>query len=136
MVGRLSSIQGDCAPVEVHRRMSEKYGERHNVKVATRAAIQTLVDWSVVIRNEDEKRLTPASKITVENPESVLWLIEALARHAGKPLLLEGINSAPMIFPFHFDASLPYLVANSQYLDLSVGGSNQQVVIEGVEPVI
>lgn len=128
LVGRLSSIQGDCAPVEVHRRMSEKYGERHNVKVATRAAIQTLVDWSVVIRHEDEKRLTPAPKITVGNPESVLWLIEALVRHAGKPLSLEGIKSVPMIFPFHFDASLPYLVANSQYLDLSVGGSNQQVV--------
>lgn len=128
LVGRLSSIQGDCATAEVHRRMSEKYGERHNVKVATRAVIQTLVDWSVVIRHEDEKRLTPASKITVENLESVMWLIEALVRHAGKPLSLQGINSTPMIFPFHFDASLQYLVANSKYLDLSVGGGNQQVV--------
>jgi hypothetical protein len=128
LIGRLSSIQGDCATAEVHRRMSEKFGERHNVKVATRAVIQTLVDWAVVIRHEDEKRLTPATKFIIANPESALWLIEALVRHAGKPLSLEGINSTPLIFPFLLDFSLPYLVANSKNLDLRLGGSNQQVV--------
>jgi hypothetical protein len=128
LVGRLSSIQGDCAAAEVHRRMSEIYGERHNVKVATRAAIQTLVDWSVVLRQDDENRLSPAKSVTVSDHECILWLIEAMVRQAGKPLPLQSVNSLPIAFPFSLDGSIAYLVANSEFLDLRMDGPGHQVV--------
>ena len=48
--GRLTAMQGDCSMPEVHRRMSELYGERGNIKTATRAVIQTQVDWGAIRR--------------------------------------------------------------------------------------
>lgn len=128
LVGRLSSIQGDCAAAEVHRRMSEIYGERHNVKVATRAAIQTLIDWSVVLRQDDENRLTPAKPLTLSDHEYILWLIEAMVRQAGKPIPLENINSSPLGFPFYFDASISYLVSGCDHLELRLEGASKQFV--------
>jgi hypothetical protein len=128
LVGRLSSIQGDCAGSEIHRRMSEQYGERHNVKVATRAVIQTLVDWSVVRRQKDENRLIPIDKRTLSTAEPSLWLVESIVRATNKPVSLESINSNPLVFPFSFDLPLAYLVANSDTLELRMEGANQQIV--------
>jgi hypothetical protein len=128
LVGRLSSIQGDCAAAEVHRRMSEVYGERHNVKVATRAAIQTLVDWAVVRREDGDNRLIPTERLTLSDSQKILWLVEALVRQAGKPLPLESLQSSPLAFPFSFDASLPYLASHSEFLELRMAGANQQFI--------
>jgi hypothetical protein len=43
--GRLTSIQGDCAVSEIHRRISEVYGDREVTKRATQAVIQTQANW-------------------------------------------------------------------------------------------
>lgn len=128
LVGRLSAIQGDCAGAEIHRRMSEQYGERHNVKVATRAAIQTLVDWPVVRRQENANRLTPTEKISVTTTEPALWLVEAIVRSTEKPVSLDNINSNPLVFPFNFDVPLAYLIANSDTLELRMEGTNQHII--------
>jgi hypothetical protein len=108
--------------------VSEQYGERHNVKVATRAVIQTLVDWSVVRRQEDENRLIPIDKRTLSAAEPSLWLVESIVRATNKPVSLESINSNPLVFPFSFDLPLAYLVANSDTLELRMEGANQQIV--------
>jgi len=127
-IGRLSSIQGVCSSPEVYRRMGELYGERHNIRVAAQAVIQTLVDWKVITREKNESKLTPAEKVKISDPELILWLIEALVRQAGRPLPIEMLNSTPIAFPFAFDNSLPYLVSNSKELVLQQGGANQQLV--------
>jgi hypothetical protein len=44
-VGRLSAIQGDCASAEVHRRMSETYGEREGTRRMTNMVIQSQASW-------------------------------------------------------------------------------------------
>lgn len=128
LIGRLTSIQGTCNTSEVHRRMSEQYGERHNVKVATQAVIQSLVDWTVVKRSQPENRLTPAKPLTLSDNEYILWLIEAMVRQAEKPIPLENINSSPLGFPFYFDASISYLVSGSDHLELRLEGSSKQFV--------
>ena len=43
--GRLTSIQGDCAVSEIHRRISEVYGDREVTKRATQAVVQTQANW-------------------------------------------------------------------------------------------
>lgn len=128
LVGRLTSIQGSCNTSEVHRRMSEIYGERHNVRVATQAVIQSLVDWAVVTRSQPEYRLTPKKPLTVSDHEYILWLIEAMVRQAGKPIPLENINSYPLGFPFYFDAPISYLVSGCDHLELRLEGSSKQFV--------
>ena len=47
--GRLTSIQGDCSVAEVHRRMSEVYGDREVTKRATQAVLQTQANWGAVM---------------------------------------------------------------------------------------
>jgi hypothetical protein len=55
--GRLTSIQGDCSVSEIHRRMSEVYGDREATKRATQAVIQTQANWGAIERVEKGKRL-------------------------------------------------------------------------------
>ncbi len=55
--GRLTSIQGDCSVAEIHRRMSEVYGDRDATKRATQAVIQTQANWGAIERVEKGKRL-------------------------------------------------------------------------------
>ena len=54
LVGRLSAIQGDCASAEVHRRMSETYGEREGTRRMTNMVIQSQASWGAVERVEKE----------------------------------------------------------------------------------
>ena len=51
LVGRLSAIQGDCASAEVHRRMSETYGEREGTRRMTNMVIQSQASWGSVTRH-------------------------------------------------------------------------------------
>ena len=55
--GRLTSLQGDCSVAEIHRRMSEVYGDRQVTKRATQAVIQTQTNWGAIKRIEKGKRL-------------------------------------------------------------------------------
>jgi hypothetical protein len=57
LVGRLSAIQGDCASAEVHRRMSEIYGEREGTRRMTNMVIQSQASWGAVERVEKGKRV-------------------------------------------------------------------------------
>jgi len=57
LVGRLSAIQGDCASAEVHRRMSETYGEREGTRRMTNMVIQSQASWGAVERVEKGKRV-------------------------------------------------------------------------------
>jgi hypothetical protein len=52
--GRLSSLQGDCAAAEVHRRMSELYGEREGTYRMTNMVLQSQANWGAIERVEKE----------------------------------------------------------------------------------
>lgn len=128
LVGRLSAIQGDCAAAEVHRRMSETYGERESTQRTTNMVIQSLSSWGVLERVEKGKRIVRLPPIVIDSNELAVWLIEAAVRYVGKPLSVPGLQSLPVLFPFAFTGSLAYLVSNSNNLQLrSEGPSNQFV---------
>lgn len=76
LVGRLSAIQGDCASAEVHRRMSETYGERKGTRRMTNMVIQSQASWGTVERVEKGKRVT------------------------GKPISVPSLQSLPVLFPY------------------------------------
>ncbi len=130
LVGRLSAIQGDCASAEVHRRMSETYGEREGTRRMTNMVIQSQASWGAVERVEKGKRVIRLSPTVIDNDELTAWLIEAAVRYSGKPVSLPSLQSLPVLFPFTLPQSLSYLVSNSPYLDLrSEGPSNQFVAL-------
>lgn len=130
LVGRLSAIQGDCASAEVHRRMSETYGEREGTRRMTNMVMQSQASWGAVERAEKGKRIIRLAPIAIANDELTAWLMEAAVRHARKPLSVPSLQSLPVLFPFTLTRPLAYLISNSPTLVLrSEGPSNQFVAL-------
>lgn len=128
LTGRLTSIQGDCAVSEIHRRISEVYGDREVTKRATQAVIQTQANWGAIERVEKGKRLIRLAARSLPNNKMVAWLVEAALRCHGKAVSLSSLHSLPLIYPFTFDQSLAYMVASSQMIELRSEGSSNQLV--------
>lgn len=126
--GRLSAMQGDCSMPEIHRRMSELYGERGNIKTATRTVIQTQVNWGAIRRVTKGNRIERLAPKPVADPVKVTWLIEAVLRYHGKAMALATLQSTAALYPFSFDQPLGYLVSNSPTLELRSEGPSDQFV--------
>ena len=130
LIGRLSALQGDCASAEIHRRMSETYGEREGTYRMTNMVIQSQAGWGAVARAEKGKRVSRLAPIVIENDELTAWLVEAALRYAGKPLAISSLQSQPVLFPFNLTRPLAYLASNSEHLAMrSEGASNQFVAL-------
>jgi hypothetical protein len=130
LAGRLTALQGDCAAAEIHRRMSETYGEREGTRRMTNMVIQTHASWGAVERVEKGKRVIRLPQTSIDNDALTAWLIEAAVRYAGKPVSVPSLQSLPVLFPFTLTRPLAYVVSNSPNLDLrSEGPSNQFVAL-------
>jgi len=126
--GRLTSIQGDCSVAEVHRRMSEVYGDREVTKRATQAVLQTQANWGAVARVEKGKRLMRLAARELTDQRTVAWLIEAALRYQGKAMALATLQSTAVLYPFLLGQPLAYVVANCDALELRSEGPSQQFV--------
>lgn len=130
LVGRLSALQSDCASAEVHRRMSETYGEREGTRRMTNMVIQSQAGWGAIARVANGKRIIRLPPTAIESDALTAWLIEAAVRYAGKSVAVSSLQSLPVLFPFTLTRPLSYVVANSQTLDLrSEGPSNSFVAL-------
>lgn len=127
-VGRLTSIQGDCSAAEIHRRMSEVYGDRQVTKRATQAVLQTQASWGAIERVEKGKRLVRKSPIVVDQAEAVTWLLEAALRYVGKRVAVPTLQSLSVMYPFVLDQPLAYIVSRSPSLDVRSEGTGNQYV--------
>ncbi len=128
--GRLTSIQGDCSVAEIHRRMSEVYGDRDATKRATQAVIQTQANWGAIERVEKGKRLVRLPTRSLTTDKAIQWLLEAALRYHGKAVSLAALQSLPVIYPFALKQPLGYLMSNSPMLEVrSEGPSNQLVAL-------
>jgi hypothetical protein len=128
LIGRLTSLQGDCSVAEIHRRMSEKYGDRQVIKRATQTVIQTQCAWGVLERSEGGKRLARRNPVVVGDEQHAIWLIEAALRCLGKALSVPRLSSLPVLYPFVLDQPLGYLVSKSSNLETMLEGAGGQFV--------
>lgn len=130
VVGRLTAIQGDCATTEVHRRMSERYGEREGTYRMTNMVLQTQADWGAISRVENNKRLVRMRSLPVTGTGSTAWLMEAAIRSAGKPISAAAITSLPVLYPFAIEGSAAYSAAENKFLEImSVGGGKEVIAL-------
>lgn len=128
LMGRLSALQGDCASAEVHRRMSETYGEREGTRRMTNTVLQSQASWGGLERVEKGKRLIRKAPSVISNEALAVWLIEAAVRYSGKPIPVSNLQALAVLFPFSFGPPLAYVISNSSTLELrSEGPSNQYV---------
>jgi hypothetical protein len=128
LIGRLSALQGDCASAEIHRRMSETYGEREGTYRMTNMVVQSQADWGAVKRVEKGKRVIRLAATAVESSELTAWLIEATLRYTGKPLSVSTLQSQPALFPFNLTQSLAYLTSNARHLAVRADGPGNRLV--------
>ena len=126
--GRLTSIQGDCSVSEIHRRMSEVYGDREATKRATQAVIQTQANWGAIQRVEKGKRLVKLPIRPLTKDKAIAWLVEAALRYQGKAVSLAALQSLPVIYPFAMKQPLGYLMSNSPMLEVRAEGPSNQFV--------
>jgi len=128
LVGRLSALQGDCASAEVHRRMSEVYGEREGTLRMCNMVLQSQANWGAIERIEKGKRLVRLAPITIDNNLLLVWLIEAGLRYLAKPISVSSLQSLAVLYPFVHDQSLTYLLSNSPILEIRSEGVGNQIV--------
>ncbi|EAR22891.1 hypothetical protein [Nitrococcus mobilis] len=128
LVGRLSALQGDCASAEVHRRMSETYGEREGTYRMTNMVLQSQTSWGAIERVEKGKRLVRLESIVVGDAQMVAWLIEAALRYIGKAVSVPSLASLAVIYPFVLDQPLGYVASKSPHLELKREGAGNQCV--------
>ena len=128
LMGRLSALQGDCSSAEVHRRMSEIYGEREGIYRMTNMVLQSQASWGAMERVEKGKRLIRRPPIALTDTEPVVWLVEAALRYAGKAVSVASLRSMAVLYPFVLVQPLAYVVANSRTLELRAEGSSDRLV--------
>jgi hypothetical protein len=129
LVGRLSAIQGDCASAEVHRRMSEIYGERETTSRSSTMIFQTLADWGILQRMDNGKRLVKQAPTVLQNEALIVWIVEAAVRCRGDVVSLKSLPALPVLFPYQLDCPLAYVVSNSKNLELRSDGSQSEFVV-------
>lgn len=128
LVGRLTSLQGDCASSEIHRRMSELYGEREGTYRMTNMVLQSQANWGAIKRVDNGRRLIRLEKLIVTNNSAIEWLVEAALRYKGKPISVAGIQTMPVIFPFCLEQSLAYIASKSSSLELRSEASSDRFI--------
>jgi len=128
LIGRLSALQGDCTSAEVHRRMSETYGEREGTYRMTNMVIQTQANWGVLERIDGGKRIVRLVSVTIDDDALAAWLIEGAVRCLGKSASLSSLQSAPVLFPFAMARPLAFAVSSSFSLQVRSDGPSHRVV--------
>ena len=126
LVGRLAVLQGDCTSSEIHRRMSEIYGEREGTYRMTNMVLQTQQHWGAIERSSSQKRVLTKKNAAISNENVIQWIIEAALRYHRKPLRVSTIESLPVLYPITFSSSVPYAISRSEHLFMTADGSGQQ----------
>jgi hypothetical protein len=132
IIGRLTSLQGDCTTAEVHRRMSEIYGEREGTRRMTNMVLQSQIDWAMLDRSENGKTLIRKKSAILDGPDLVRWLTKAVLECSGRPIGLGSLEAQPVIFPFGLGENLGFILSSAPDLYLRADSAgNQSVSIQG-----
>jgi hypothetical protein len=132
VIGRLSALQGDCTTAEVHRRIAEIHGQRETAHRAANRVFQTQADWLALEpmgqRLDRGRRLARRAALPIAQDALRIWLVEAAARYAGKPLPVAALQTLPVLYPFQLGGSLGYLASRTPAVQLISEGPSTQYV--------
>ena len=127
IVGRLTTLQGDCTSAEVHRRMAEIYGEREGTRRMTNMVLQSQASWGAIERLENGQRILRQKAMNLHGSQVATWLAEASLRYAGRQISTSGLESSPVMFPFVLGGSISYLLSQSSHVELRIDSMGGQV---------
>jgi hypothetical protein len=128
IVGRLTTLQGDCTSAEIHRRMAEIYGEREGTRRMTNMVLQSQASWGAIERVDKGKRIERKGAMNLHGSPVAAWLAEACLRYYGRALSVASIESSPAIYPFILGGSTAYLLSKSRAFEMRVDSGGIQVI--------
>lgn len=128
IVGRLIRLQGNCTSAEVHRRMSETYGEREGTRRMTNMVLQSQADWGAIERLNNGKNIRARHEPIALTPALELWLVETALRHAGRAMPINSVATNPVLFPFGFSDRLAYNLSQDQRFAVRVDSASNRIV--------
>ena len=100
VTGRLLNLQDFCQRSDIHQRVLERYGSPVSTKLAINRAIQTLIDWGLLV---EEKGAISTKEIDVDNKKLAQWLIVALiSAQSTAKLPLIDVSKAPELLGIRF----------------------------------
>ena len=127
LVGRLTALSGDCSSYEVHRRMTEIYGDREGTRRMTNMVLQSQENWGAIDRKENKRVIVRREPVCIRGSAMTSWLVEACLRYIGGSISLTGLENHHLMYPFNFDESISYALYNSEFIGLRCNFRNDQV---------
>jgi len=128
ITGRLLGLQGEVTSGQIRRGIVSEWGDRTTLTKSVNMILQSMRDWGVLMKNENNKTHTRSRKIESENVEVNLWLIEALLRAENTLMLpVTRLERHPALFPFNIKLSRSILV-ESKHFELSRQGLDRQMI--------
>lgn len=128
IVGRLTALQGDCASAEVHRRMSEIYGEREGTRRMTNMVLQSQASWGGAARKDGGRRIVRKQTFSLQGAPISAWLTEACLRYTGRTIAVASIATSPVLYPFNLDGATAYWLSKSRWIEVRTDGAGSQIV--------
>ncbi len=129
VVGRLLRLQGSVQAAQAQRRIREQLGERETVARAARRVLRCFVDWGVLEDTDDKGVYRAALVRPVRDARLTAWLIGAVLHARGVEYApLRALAEAPALFPFDLGAPAMAALRESQRLELTRQGLDEDVV--------
>ena len=125
VTGRLLSLQGSAAAIQIQRRIREIYGERETASRSARYVVSAFHQWGALEEDGDKGVYRACVPNEVTDTRLIGWLMEAylLSREESR-VAPKSIVESPAFFPFVLDiggsiaaAGNPRLVVDRYGLD-------------------
>lgn len=126
-VGRLTALTGDCSSYEVHRRMTEVYGDREGTRRMTNMVLQSQENWGAIDRKSNKRIIVRRKPISIQDSAMISWLVESCLRYVGGSISLASIENHPLMYPFNLDESISYALSKSEFISLRCNFGSDQV---------
>jgi hypothetical protein len=128
IVGRLTALQGDCTSGEVHRRMTEIYGQREGTRRMTNMVLQSQASWGAVTRSKKGQVISRNKAVELHESPIATWLAEACLRYAARALPVAAMLSSPVVFPFILGGATQYELSRCRTLEMGTDSAGNPLV--------
>ena len=122
IIGKLNQLYGKITTGQIHQRMIEKWGKRSSMVRATDRVLQSMIQWEIIEKTDNE--LVLKNQLKISNIDLCMWIIEALLRSEHTNAMeYDRLVLLPTIFPFSIDVPF-YYVKKSNRFHYSMQGIN------------
>ena len=120
-IGRAAISQETVIRQQVMRRITEDWGERTTVRRCELRVFQTLADWGVLIRIDDEQ-YNARAPLDVDYLPLAEWMAQVTLRARNAAMPLDALTQSPENFPFRLVLTLSDLTRSGRFSTFREGG--------------